>query len=738
MRTSLPPAAAGSVRLEPGDVVRNIAAGLVCALLTLPIAFSYAALMFGGDRAVALPAGVAMALLTGAVVAIVAALLGSISFGIAGPISESSVPLAAMLVTVTHAVPADLAPEARLATLLFALTAAALLNGVGLFLLGWLRAAVAVRYVPYPVVAGFVAGTGWLLTVAAVRIATDIPPHLADMTRLADGGALLRLLAAAGFAGILTVAVVRTRHFLALPLTLLAGIGVALGWIAWRGIGLEAARSAGWFFPPMPVAGLWVPWTPAVLHAVHWPALAAALPDMLAVLVVTALAVLMSASTLEVVARRDCDMNRQLKVEGVAALSAALLGGFAGGLSASRSMINRMAGATGRLSGVACGLGIAAILAFDGAGLIAYVPKFVLSGLLLYLGGQFLWRWTVAVRRELMLVDWLTVVGIMLVIANVGYVAGVAAGVLAACLTFAFRYSRMPIVKHSLQLAERRSSVDRPPPVSAALLRLGSSVPILQLQGFVFFGSAYRLLEQVRAMLPGARAIVLDFRLVSGLDSSAAVSFHKMAQAAALRRLPLCLAGLNETAETELRRAGLFAAWLTTERFGTLDQALERCEDLLLDGEGLLDHAQGEPFEAWIARELGSGEAAHRLCELTVRTVHAPGDALCLQGEATTTLLFVDSGRVNIVLNHGSPRPLRLRVIEGRTVLGEMAFFTGAARSASMIAETPTVVHSLSRDAYDRLVRAHPEAAQAMTAFAIRLMAERLNVANRLVAAYER
>jgi SulP family sulfate permease len=431
-------------------------------------------------------------------------------------------------------------------------------------------------------------------------------------------------------------------------------------------------------------------------------------------------------------------MNRQLKVEGIAALTAALLGGFAGGLSASRSMINRMAGATGRLSGIACGLGIAAILAFDGAQLITFVPKFVLSGLLLYLGGQFLWRWTVSVRRELMIVDWLTVVGIMLVIAHSGYVAGVAAGVLAACLIFAVRYSRMPIVKHSLTLAERRSSVDRPPALSAALLTAGGKVPILQLQGFVFFGSAYRLLEQVRGMLPNARAVVLDFRLVSGLDSSAAMSFQKMAHAAAARKLPLCLAGLNDTAETELRRAGLFAAWLTAERFGTLDQALERCEELLLDDAVHGQRQQAEPFEAWISRELQSDEAARLLRARTVRTMHAPGETLCLQGEATTSLMFVESGRVNIVLNHGSPRPLRLRVMDGRTVLGEMAFFTGAARSASMIAETPVVVHSLNRDAYEQLIRDHPEVAQAMTAFAIRLMAERLNVANRLVAAYER
>jgi SulP family sulfate permease len=75
--------------------------------------------------------------------------------------------------------------------------------------------------------------------------------------------------------------------------------------------------------------------------------------------------------------------------------------------------------------------------------------------------------------------------------------------------------------------------------------------------------------------------------------------------------------------------------------------------------------------------------------------------------------------------------------MEGRVVLGEMGFYTRAPRSASLLAETPTVVHSLSRDAYERLVRDCPEAAVALAVLIIHILAQRLGVANRLIAAYE-
>lgn len=723
-------------RLRPDALMRDVAAGLASAAVSLPFVVSYVAVMFSDGSATGLAAGMAALLTTTAVVGGVTALLGTIRFGIAGPISDSVVPMAAMLATAAALLPAGLAAEDRLANLLAALSLTAAVSGLGLLLLGWARAGAIARYVPYPVVAGFAAGTGWLLIPAAIRIVTDSPAGLAGLATLGATDAMAKLAATGAFA--LALALLRRfRHPLALPATLAAAVVISHLGLALAGLSGEAARAGGWLFAEPPPATLWKPWLPAVWSAIHWPTMLALLPDMLAVLVVTALAVLMATSTLEVVAGEDADLNRELRAEGCAALAAAALGGLVGGLSTSRSMVNRAAGGTGRLSGLTCGLVAAVLVAVDGSALIAQVPKLVVGGLLAHLGIQFLWTWTIAVRRELGLVDWLTVCAIVLVIARYGYVPGVGLGVLAGCLIFAVRYARTPIVKHRMSLAERRSNVDRSPTASITLSRLGAVVPILQLQGFVFFGSAYRLHEQVKALLPVSRAVVLDFKLVSGLDSSATLSFRKMAQAAAAAKVLLLLAGLSASCRRDLEHAGLLAGDLPVESRATLDHALERCEELLLadaEAQALLRH---DTFQDWLARQLGADAVAARVLEAATRLELESGAPLCRQGDPSDTLLLVERGRVSVVLNLGSPSPVRLRVMDGQAVLGEMGFYTGSPRSASLVAETPTVVHRLSREAYDRLVRDCPEAALALASLIIRLLAERLGVANRLIAAYE-
>jgi CRP-like cAMP-binding protein len=77
-------------------------------------------------------------------------------------------------------------------------------------------------------------------------------------------------------------------------------------------------------------------------------------------------------------------------------------------------------------------------------------------------------------------------------------------------------------------------------------------------------------------------------------------------------------------------------------------------------------------------------------------------------------------------------------VIEGRSVLGEIGFYTGVPRTASLVAETPTRVYRLSRVDYENLVDEHSKASRALATLVIRTLAGRLQIANELIAAYER
>src|SRR3546814_9648848 len=69
------------------------------------------------------------------------------------------------------------------------------------------------------------------------------------------------------------------------------------------------------------------------------------------------------------------------------------------------------------------------------------------------------------------------------------------------------------------------------------------------------------------------------------------------------------------------------------------------------------------------------------------------------------------------------------------TVVGEMGFYRGVPRTASVIAEEPTVIYRLTRTAFDRMQEKDPAAAAALHKLIIRLLSDRLEFANREISA---
>ena len=142
--------------------LRNVGAGLIASLLLLASAFSNGALIFTGPLQPFLGQGVAAALITTAVTTIFVALTSNFPSAIAGPVGNTAALLAAMMVTLAPVL-SGLPPDQALGLVVAGLGGAALLTGLALFALGWKRLGKLIRFVPYPVVAGFLAATGWLI-----------------------------------------------------------------------------------------------------------------------------------------------------------------------------------------------------------------------------------------------------------------------------------------------------------------------------------------------------------------------------------------------------------------------------------------------------------------------------------------------------------------------------------------------------------------------------------------------
>jgi SulP family sulfate permease len=110
----------------------------------------------------------------------------------------------------------------------------------------------------------------------------------------------------------------RTREPLALPAILLIGIIASHLGFRMSGLSIEDAQAAGWMFPSPPKASLTLPWTLIGSGSFPWGALPGIFGNLVAVVFVTAISTLFNTTGLEIETRREADLDRELRVAGLA------------------------------------------------------------------------------------------------------------------------------------------------------------------------------------------------------------------------------------------------------------------------------------------------------------------------------------------------------------------------------------------------------------------------------------
>ncbi|SLN10753.1 SLC26A/SulP transporter family protein [Oceanibacterium hippocampi] len=724
-------------------IFRDISAGAVVALVSAAYSLSYAALIFSGPLSGGIAAGITVSLIGAAVGAIAVAVLGSIPVAISGPDTASmaifSGVSAAIASNAMIAGDADTAIFQVLATM----TVTALLTGGALLVFGALHLGAWIRFIPYPVVGGFLAASGWLLCVGAINMMSGDRIDFMAFDQLIGADYWPRLGAGLVFAAVMFIATVRVKSALMVPgLLVLGSLVVHLVLLA-TGTGIDEAQAGQWLLLPLEKPDLWLPTAMFEPGAVDYALILAESAGIATVVVVTTMAILLNATGLEVSFATDANLDRELRANGVANIVATVAGGLPSSLGVNRSLLNAQAGATGRTAGVASGIFCLGFL-FFGGDLVGYVPRPVLGGTLLFLGVSVLVSWLWKTRKRLAMPDYLLILAILVVIVNEGFLAGVVLGVVAACLIFAISYSRVRVIKNDLTRAEYASHVDRPQSEGHALCDHGSQIRILALQGYLFFGTSNRVFEAVRNAIehPGKEPIlveILDFRLVSGLDSSAVYSFVKLRQLAERHGMFILLTGLSTRIREALRLEGLLQS--DDDRlleFPDLDHGLEWAENVVLAEDRTLMAEAACPFSEWLGRTLGQERLAESLMRYFERLELAPGARLCEEGAEADTIYFVESGRISILLERPDGPPIRLRSMIGHTIVGEVGFYQRAVRTASVAADEAAVVHSLSRSAFERMEADEPALAAACHAMIARVIADRLAFSNAEILALQR
>ena len=338
-------------------------------------------------------------------------------------------------------------PEAEFLTVVAAIILTTVVTGGVYLLIGGLRLGNLVRFMPYPVIGGFLAGTGWLLLKGGIGVASGIGVSLGTLDELAGADALVQWLPAVGFGLALVIATRRIRHPLVIPAAVAGGVLVFYLVSLVTGTAVDQAEADGWLLGPFPEGGLWNFWTVEALTEARWGEVIRELPTLLTVPVLAVVTLLLNTSGIEIAIRRDIDLNRELRSAGTANLAAAVGGGIAGFHALSLTTLAHRAGARTRGTGVVAGA-VCLVTLIVGASYLSLFPRIVLAGLVTFLGLSFLVEWVIDAARSLPRSEYLLVLLILATIAAFGFLVGVGIGLAVALVMFVVQYSRTDVVKH--------------------------------------------------------------------------------------------------------------------------------------------------------------------------------------------------------------------------------------------------------------------------------------------------
>ena len=717
-------------RRRTGTWLRWVAAGLIIGAVECVLAIAFAAFVFGGGALVNdLPQGIGLYL--GAAALTLAFFAWRAGHrGVVGSVQDAAAAVLSLVATAVAKKVADLEHIAQQSGLqdferpdIFLTVVAAtflvtVLCGIVFFVIGRFRLGGLVRFVPYPVVGGFLAGTGWLLFKAGVNASTGMQVKLGNVLQLFEFQ-LGHLLPAFAFGVVLLIAVRVLKRPLVIPAVIAIGLVSFVVWMIVTGQSIDEVRADGWLlFGPFETSKPWEFVIPEALAGADWSSVLESWVTILDAVFVATLAILFNISGSEFVLDRDLDTNRELRDAGILNVASGALGGIPGYHALSLTALPRYLKVDARPAGlIAAAIPLAAV-AF-GASVVGLIPRMIVGGVLIFIGLDFMVGWVWDKRKVLPRLEYWVVVAILAGIIVWGFREGIVIGLVLAVMLFAINYGRIELVREVAFGETYRSNVDRPATERAELRTLSDRVQILRVSGFVFFGSTNRLLERIRRRVEEdtpPRFLLIDLRRVTGVDSSAVVSFVKVLRLAEASGFEVVFTGASDPVRAQLARGGVEETPGLVSFGPDLDRGLQRCEDALLSdrvpSDGTVPVLEGLPPHLWEYFERVSLEEGTKLIE---------------QGEAPDDVYVLESGRLRVELVTPGATQMRVSTVLPGVIVGEVALYTQDRRTADVVAETPSVVLRLSRTAIERMEAEEPQLAGLLHRWFAQTLAVRLS-----------
>lgn len=710
---------------------KNLFAGLIIGIISAISSIAYAALIFHDDLSQYLAIG-AGACLLGSLVLTLA--LGAFSSS-KRAIGQAQDVFAAIAAVVCYDVASkvleintiDVLPSVIATLLIIAIS-----SGLSMFLLGQLHLGKLIRYFPYPVIGGFLAGTGWLIFCQCFLFLTSSALSYNNLAHLLSPQIINHWLIPLAYALLMIWMIRRSNHYLTLPLLLIGSVLIFYLYLLYSGFSLDDAMTQGWMMGPFPKGTLASIPSLNLLHGtVHWNIVLNHIPDYLTLITLAAISLLLNVSSFEIMSDETMDINKELKVTGIANILSGLLGGLGGYQGIALSRINLKLKLSTRLVSIICGLFLMLIIII-GTSCLQYLPKYAFGALLLFVALDFMQEWLIDIKKKISWPDYFVVLTIAVCIGLKGFLVGLLVGLILSLVLFIIHYSSIEIIRTIITGDLIRSTVERNEVEKSILSKKANDILIPVISGYLFFGNTAFVMSKIIDGLTQERYkkikyICLDFSRVTGMEVSSFMSVVKLLQFGKNHDMHIVFANLPSDIKREIKRfVKGTCETLIYHDFHDLDHAIEWCENAIIAGVAQPTIPAAHQFQF-----LSASQEENALLKKYFTHIEVPeGQVLYRQGEAAHDLIYLGKGKLSVFLEYETKNQVRLTQIKEGAIVGEMGLFLQEPRSATVVATEPSIIYTLSDTNLNKLYLEQPALGIALDKLIIKFLGRRIKQAN--------
>ncbi|KAH8676260.1 sulfate transporter family protein [Xylariales sp. PMI_506] len=497
-----------------------------------------------------------------------------------------------MATTITSIVGED-NPDAVIATTITSYAISSMLTGIVFWLIGKFKLGYIVGFIPRHILIGCIGGVGWFLVKTGFEVSARLDEFHYDLgtgQKLIQPDTLPLWLIPLGLAILLfglqkkiTSQYFMSIYILSIPLVFYFFV------LSIDSLQPESLRKHGWIFEaPNEDEPWWFFWTLYKFNLIRWDAIFETVGAMFALTFFSLLHVPINVPALAQSTGEDnADLNHELKLHGYSNFLSGCAGSIQNYLVYANTLFFMRSGGNSRLAGFMLAA-LTAVVMIIGPVIIGYIPVMMVGTLIFVLGFELLADALVAPRRKLKVLEYLTIVAIVMTMGIYDFVVGIFLGIVLAFVSVVVNQSGVSAIRACYTGDQVGSLVRRNPSQHHYLQQVGRQTYVIKLFGNLFFGTIVGVQEKIRTLIADdvfaehpIKYLIIDLWQVTGIDYSAAEGFMTISRLLNKKGIILLISGKDAESKVgrDLRAVGLGNHGIEVKFMPDLNSALESCEN---------------------------------------------------------------------------------------------------------------------------------------------------------------